>query len=59
MAVSGFAFLAGQVCCGFLGQALGMRIFPIYLIAFYLLMLVVFGRGTRIWNMPKLFTRRK
>ena len=55
MAVSSVAFLAGQVCCGLLGQALGMRIFPVYLIAFYAVMLAVFARGTRIWTMPRLF----
>ena len=58
MAVSSFAFLAGQVCCGLLGQALGMRVFPVYLAAFYVLMLIVFGQGTRIWKMPGLFSRR-
>ena len=58
MAVSSAAFLAGQVCCGLLGQAFGMRVFPIYLIAFYGLMLSVFARGTRIWTMPRLFGGR-
>jgi len=55
MAVSSFAILTGPVICGLLGQWLGMRSFPFYLIAFYLLMLVVFGRGMKIWNMPGLF----
>lgn len=59
MAVSSFAFPVGQVSCGLLGQALGMRIFPIYLIAFYALMLAVFLRGTRIWKMPKLFAGKQ
>ncbi|MBQ6660032.1 MAG: MFS transporter [Lachnospiraceae bacterium] len=58
MAVSSFAFLAGQVCCGLLGQALGMRVFPLYLVAFYGLMLIVFRRGAKIWKMPKLFERQ-
>ena len=58
MAVSSFAFPAGQVCCGLLGQALGMRIFPIYLIAFYILMLAVFARAAKIWWMPGLFERQ-
>ena len=58
MAVSSAAFLAGQVCCGLLGQAFGMRVFPIYLIVFYSLMISVFARGTRIWTMPRLFGGR-
>ncbi|MBR3057228.1 MAG: MFS transporter [Clostridiales bacterium] len=55
MAVSSFAILTGPVICGLIGQWLGMRSFPFYLVAFYILMLVVFGRGTRIWKMPGLF----
>ena len=58
MAVSSFAFLAGQVCCGLLGQAVGMWVFPFYLAAFYVLMLIVFARGTKIWYMPGLFERQ-
>lgn len=54
MAVSSFAILTGPVICGLLGQWLGMRSFPFYLIAFYILMLAVFFRGTSIWKMPKL-----
>ncbi len=56
MAVSSFAILTGPVICGLLGQWLGMRSFPYYLIVFYVLMLIVFGRGTRIWKMPGLFS---
>ena len=58
MAVSGFAFVAGQMCCGLLGQALGMRTFPFYLIAFYALMLAVFIRGSKLWKMPRVFGAR-
>ena len=58
MAVSGFAFVAGQMCCGLLGQAFGMRTFPFYLIAFYGLMLAAFLRAAKLWTMPRIFWSR-
>ena len=58
MAVSGFAFVAGQMCCGLLGQAFGMRTFPFYLIAFYSLMLAAFLRAAKLWTMPRIFWSR-
>lgn len=59
MAVSSFAIVTGPILCGLLGQVLGMRSFPYYLVAFYVLMVLVFERGKRIWKMPKVFERTK
>ena len=59
MAVSSFAVLVGPILCGLVGQALGMGAFPYYLITFYVLMLLVFLRATRIWKMPGLFASAK
>ncbi len=54
MAVSSIAIMIMPVLCSVLGQFLGMGIFPIYLLVFFVLMMaamwragVVFGRGDR------------
>ncbi len=54
MAVSSIAIMTMPVLCSVLGQFLGMGIFPIYLLIFFVLMMVamwrasvVFGRGDR------------
>lgn len=58
MAVSSFAILVGPVVCGLLGQAFGMRVFPFYLVTFYAVMVAVFIRATRIWQMRRILDRK-
>jgi len=53
MAVSSIAIMTTPVLCSVLGQMLGMGIFPIYLVAFFVLMMLAMWRARRVFGGPK------
>ena len=53
MAVSSIAIMTTPVLCSVLGQMLGMRVFPIYLVIFFLLMMVAMWRAKRVFGNRK------
>ena len=53
MAVSSIAIMTTPVLCSVLGQVLGMGIFPIYLMVFFVLMIIA------MWRAGGVFGRRK
>ena len=53
MAVSSIAIMTTPVFCSVLGQMLGMGIFPIYLVAFFVLMMLAMWRARRVFGGPK------
>lgn len=48
MAASYIGIMLAPAACGFLGQTIGMGIFPIYLAAFYVMLIVMTGRAKQI-----------
>lgn len=53
MAVSSIAIMTTPVLCSVLGQMLGMGIFPICLVAFFVLMMLAMWRARSVFGGPK------
>ncbi|MBQ8633287.1 MAG: MFS transporter [Lachnospiraceae bacterium] len=53
MAVSSVAIMTMPVLCSILGQYLGMWIFPIYLLVFFVLMMITMWRAGIVFEMKK------
>lgn len=49
MAVAGVSCMVTPMLCGFLGQALGMGVFPVYVAVFFGLMLITLWRANRVF----------
>ena len=58
MAAANISIVTLPVLCGLLGQLLGMWIFPFYLIACFIAMLIVFTAATKTFKMPRLFPKK-
>ncbi|MBO4765988.1 MAG: MFS transporter [Lachnospiraceae bacterium] len=58
MVAANVSIVTLPVLCGICGQALGMWIFPYYLLACFAVMLIVFAAAMRTFSMPRLFGRR-
>ena len=58
MAASNISIVTLPVLCGVLGQFLGMRVFPYYLIFLFAMMLVTFAMAARCFTMPSLFKKK-
>jgi fucose permease len=53
MAVSSISVMTTPVLCSVLGQVLGMGVFPVYLMVFFVLMLIA------MWRAGKVFSKKK
>ena len=53
MAASYVGIMLAPAACGLLGQTIGMGIFPVYLAAFYVLLVVVTNKAMRIFRKDK------
>lgn len=49
MAVASIAIMTTPVLCSILGQALGMWIFPVYLLLFFVLMVLTMCRARKVF----------
>ena len=58
MAAANISIVTLPVLCGVLGQFIGMRVFPYYLIVIFAVMLVTFVMAARCFMMPALFKKR-